>query len=198
MRATDPAPALATVLVHKLQLALFRSAPLRQMRQGLVRATNRMLREFRASAGAGLRVIWIAQAGVGELLPGLAVRDEDERLVKPRISAFFGTDLDQRLMAMSASRDVECRQLVIVAGITTHADVRSTAIDAVQRGYDVRVAVDVIGSDDPEHESITERWLAESRLARVQTIAAIADDLATLRAERARGLRGLTADGQRR
>lgn len=64
-------------------------------------------------------------------------------LMKPRFSAFFGTDLHERL----ASRDV--RALVLI-GTTTPNCIRSTCYDALSLNYDVVVASDATSSRSPE------------------------------------------------
>lgn len=54
---------------------------------------------------------------------------------------------------------------VIVAGLYTHACVRSAAVDAYARGFDVIVPIDAVASYDPEHAAITLRWM-HGRVAR--------------------------------
>src|SRR4051794_37438188 len=61
-------------------------------------------------------------AGAG-LLPELHVADSDPMLTKKRYRAFFGTSLDSILSARDCSR-------VVVAGVNTHACIRSTVVDA--------------------------------------------------------------------
>jgi isochorismate hydrolase len=80
-------------------------------------------------------------------------------LVKKRYSAFFGTELDAELSTLRP-------EVVVVAGVNTHACVRMTAIDAYQRDYDVIVAGDCVASSDPEHHDVTLRYL-EGNIARV-------------------------------
>ena len=71
------------------------------------------------------------------------------------------------------ARDVE---RVVVAGIYTHACVRETAIDAYERGYEVWVGGDAVGSTEPAHSDATRAWL-ETRAARFRTTRAILADL---------------------
>jgi maleamate amidohydrolase len=80
-------------------------------------------------------------------------------LVKKRYSAFYGTDLDARL---SKSRP----EVLVIVGVNTHACVRTTAIDAYQRDYDVIVAGECVASCDPEHHDVTLRYL-DGNIARV-------------------------------
>lgn len=53
---------------------------------------------------------------------------------------------------------------LIIAGVHLHACVRQTALDAYAQGFEVWVAEDAVGSDDPLHAAITRRYL-ESRAA---------------------------------
>lgn len=86
------------------------------------------------------------------ILPELDVRSSDDVIIKKRYSAFFGTDLDNLLGRL------HCDQL-IVAGINTHACIRTTVVDAYQRDYDVILARECIDSHDGEHHEITWRYM---------------------------------------
>ena len=161
------------IVVDMLNDFFERSAVLAMHRERLVKSTNRLVRGFRAER---LPVIWIRQefapdlhdafaemrsksiavtiAGTSgcELLPELDRHPTDLMIVKKRYSAFFGTNLDERL---SESKPAT----VVIAGVNTHACVRTTAIDAYQRDYEVIVAADCIASNDPEHHDVTVRYL---------------------------------------
>ncbi len=63
---------------------------------------------------------------------------------------------------------------VVLAGVHLHGCVRQTALDAYQRGLEVVVAEDAVGSDDPLHAAITRRYL-EGRAARFLTVEEIAE-----------------------
>jgi ureidoacrylate peracid hydrolase len=69
-------------------------------------------------------------------------RPEDHEVVKHRASAFFGTDLDQRLRAAGVDT-------LVVAGTTTSYCVESTVRDAFARDYDVVVVADCVADTDP-------------------------------------------------
>ena len=69
-------------------------------------------------------------------------------VVKKRYSAFFGTNLEQILSDLAPER-------ITLAGVNTHACVRTTAIDAYQRDIRVVLASDCIASHDPEHGRIS-------------------------------------------
>ena len=88
-------------------------------------------------------------------------------IIKKRYSAFFGTELDDVLASLRPS-------LLVVAGINTHACVRTTVIDAYQRDYDVVVASDCVASYDQEHHEVTKRYL-DGKMARFLDNRAIVD-----------------------
>lgn len=104
-----------------------------------------------------------------EIVPELKPADSDRVLVKKRYSAFFGTDLDQILAELQAN-------VLILAGINTHACIRTTAIDAYQRDWQVILAVDCIDSYDREHHDVSIRYMRD-KIARVMTNTQIADAL---------------------
>jgi acyl-CoA reductase-like NAD-dependent aldehyde dehydrogenase/isochorismate hydrolase len=52
-----------------------------------------------------------------------------------------------------------------IAGVHLHGCVRATALDAYARGFDVWIAEDAVGSDDPLHAAVTRRYL-DGRAAR--------------------------------
>ena len=104
-----------------------------------------------------------------ELLPELQRHVSDRVLVKKRDTAFFGTELDEILNPL---RPVT----LVLAGINTHACVRTTAIDAYQRDYEVLVASDCVASYDAEHHEVTKRYL-DAGIARFVSSAEIANML---------------------
>ncbi|MEA2558978.1 MAG: maleamate amidohydrolase [Acidobacteriota bacterium] len=148
-------------------------ATLAACRNELVKSTNELTSAFRAHAqpvfwvrqefapdlsdafmGMRNRGIRITIAGTDgcEILPELDRLPSETIIVKKRYSAFFGTDLDQLLA-------VRQPLTLVVAGINTHACIRTTAIDAYQRDLTVRIAGDCVYSYDPEHHEITRRYL---------------------------------------
>ena len=83
-------------------------------------------------------------------------------IVKDRYSAFFGTDLEARLAAAGADA-------LVVAGVNTHACVRTTVIDAFMRDWAVVVPADAVDSWDPEHHRVTLSYLARG-IAELTTV----------------------------
>src|SRR3979411_235828 len=69
-------------------------------------------------------------------------------------SAFYGTMLDETLVRLATDA-------IILAGINTHACIRTTAIDAYQRDWPVVLAADCIDSYDREHHGISLRYMKD-------------------------------------
>ncbi len=151
-------------------------------RAGLILKTNQLIDIFRAS---GCPVIWVQQlfscdlsdaflemrdrrisvaiegtAGA-EIHSDLARRDEDTVVVKKRYSAFFGTNLEQILSDLGPEQ-------VTLAGVNTHACIRTTAIDAYQRDMRVLLASECIDSYDPEHARISMAYM-DKKIAAAMT-----------------------------
>jgi len=104
-----------------------------------------------------------------QLLPELHTSLSDMYLVKKRYSAFYGTDLDFELARTQPDS-------LIIAGINTHACVRTTAIDAYQRDWNVVLAGDCIDSYDREHHDISLKYM-DGKIARVMSNNQIRDTL---------------------
>ncbi|MDO8452222.1 MAG: cysteine hydrolase [bacterium] len=90
-----------------------------------------------------------------KLLEGLVVNDGDLHIIKKRYSAFFKTDLDKILEGLPVDS-------LIMAGINTHACVRTSVIDAYQRDYPVTIALDCTDSYDEEHHDISIKYLTRN------------------------------------
>jgi nicotinamidase-related amidase len=97
-----------------------------------------------------------------KIVPELTPHPDDLYVVKKRYSAFFGTQLDQLILAS----DVDT---LVLAGVNTHACVRITAIDAYQRDLDVIIAHEAVGSYDRDHEAMSLRYM-NGKIASVVSI----------------------------
>ena len=183
----------ALIVVDMLNDFFEQSPVLAMQRSRLVASTNLLVRTFRS---ARLPVFWVRQefapdlhdafldmraknvsitiAGTAgcELLPELEQSPADRVIVKKRYSAFFGTDLDARLSEISPD-------VLVIAGVNTHACVRMTAIDAYQRDYEVMVAKDAVASNDPEHHDVTLRYL-DGKIASILLTADVVRVIAAL------------------
>lgn len=93
-----------------------------------------------------------------EILADLEQSATDVMIVKKRYSAFFGTELEEALTKFHPFT-------LVVAGINTHACIRTTVIDAYQRDQEVIVAEDCVASHDQEHHLITVKYL-DGKMAR--------------------------------
>ena len=96
-----------------------------------------------------------------------------DTLIKKRYSAFFETPLEALFDTLQPAT-------LVIAGINTHACVRTTVIDAYQRDDDVIVASDCIGSYDAEHHDVTVRYL-DGHMARFMSNDAVGQLLAATR-----------------
>jgi nicotinamidase-related amidase len=168
----EPTVTVATVFID-LQIDFFTHERLRRNRQLLTSNVNALATLARRY---GSPVIWVKQIHAADLhdaslevkkgghrividgtdgaglLPELHCLHSDLVVVKKRYSAFFRTDLDAILDRLAC-------KTIIVAGINTHACVRTTVIDAYQRDYGVRIAGDCTDSYDEEHHSISMRYM---------------------------------------
>jgi nicotinamidase-related amidase len=81
------------------------------------------------------------------LRPALGRRPDEPLVVKPRASAFFGTNVEG--MLVSAKVDT-----TIVVGCSTSGCIRATAESAFNRGYHVIVPAEAVGDRSPSaHEA---------------------------------------------
>ena len=92
-----------------------------------------------------------------QIVPELSAAPSDTVVIKKRYSAFFGTNLDEIIDRLQPDA-------LILAGINTHACIRTTAIDAYQRDLRVVLASDCVGSYDREHHDVSLRYM-QNRIA---------------------------------
>jgi maleamate amidohydrolase len=86
------------------------------------------------------------------ILDELVRDDSDIEVVKKRFSMFYGTELESLLEELDADP-------LILAGVNTHACIRTAAIDAYQRDFQVIIIRDCVASKDLEHHEITLDYL---------------------------------------
>ncbi|MDT9685432.1 isochorismatase family protein [Streptomyces sp. TRM76323] len=168
-----PDPDRAALVVHDMQRFFLRPVP-DALRSQLVH--NAALLRKRA-AGLGVPVAYTAQPGGmtpqergllrdfwgpgmrtapedREVVPELAPAEGDWRLTKWRYSAFFRSDLLQRLRA--AGRD----QLVL-CGVYAHIGVLATAIDAFSHDIQVFLAADAVADFSPGQHRLALEYVAQ-------------------------------------
>jgi nicotinamidase-related amidase len=108
---------------------------------------------------------WICEDGTPGHAPPAPLRPEaSEPVIHKR---FFSAFSSGTLAPMLTARGVDT---LIVAGIHLHGCVRQTVFAAYEKGFDIWVADDAVGSDDPLHAAITRRYL-QSRAARFASVA---------------------------
>lgn len=152
------------LLIIDMQKAFFEDGALGNRQEALVAACNSVIRDAR-EAGVAAYVIrtehqrdrstWTLSmldddqgflfSGTEQAEPvdGLEIEGLPE-LVKTRDSAFFGTDLLQRLRNLSVDT-------VVLAGVATHNCVAQTAADAYANNLRVVYAKDAIASTNEEY-----------------------------------------------
>jgi nicotinamidase-related amidase len=77
------------------------------------------------------------------LVPELGVQPSDIQITKRQWGAFYGTELDLQLRRRGV-------KTIVLAGISTHVGVESTARDAYERGYAQVLVADAMASPSAE------------------------------------------------
>jgi len=174
---------MKALIIIDMQKDFFRKEALNALREDLCIRINKAISYARSK---GLPVIWVKQeflpdysnapldvkkhrynvtiAGTEgcQILDELDTKENDPVVIKTRYSAFFKTGLDDLLSESDITE-------IILAGINTHACIRTAAIDAYQRDFEVTIIRDCVASYDAEHHDITLRYLAGG-MARVMTV----------------------------
>ncbi|WP_106478892.1 cysteine hydrolase family protein [Phytohalomonas tamaricis] len=96
-------------------------------------------------------VLEMGSAGM-EFHPDLAADKADMVIIKPRVSAFYGTRLDAALRACGITR-------VVVAGVSTMMAVQSAAREAHDRDFEVIIAEQACAAATPEDHEASIRTL---------------------------------------
>ena len=85
---------------------------------------------------------WVA------LDPAMGRRDNEPLIEKQWASAFYKTDLDDRLKELAVDS-------LVMTGLTTSGCVRASAVDGLQNNYQVVIARDAVGDRNPLHRRPT-------------------------------------------
>lgn len=104
-----------------------------------------------------------------DIVPGVGARPEDVVVVKHRVGAFAGTDLDMILRAKIVDT-------LVLFGLATSGVVLSTLRHAADADYRIVVAADCCGDLDPE----VHRVLTEKVFVRQATVVAASEIVAAL------------------
>ena len=86
------------------------------------------------------------------ILDELVREDSDIEVVKKRYSMFYGTGLESLLQHLKTDS-------LILAGVNTHACIRTAAIDAYQRDFQVTIVRECVASKDLKHHEVTMDYL---------------------------------------
>lgn len=132
--ATDAIAAITRLL------RLFRDAGLPVFFTTVAYSTRRQARVFREKLPI-LDILALGSRTV-EIDPRIAPRDGEAVIVKHWPSAFFKTDLAERMRA-------RCVDSVIVTGLTTSGCVRASAVDALSHEFRVVIPREAVGDRDP-------------------------------------------------
>lgn len=164
------------LLIIDMLQDFFLEGSLADNRQELCRSVNNLVQYFRMN---NYPIIWVRQEFKPSLddaflrmketgnsitiegtngclvLPELDQKSGDFEIVKKRYSAFFGTELDPLLKKLTP-------QPLVIAGVNTHACVRTSAIDAYQRDIKIIIATDCVSSYDTQYHQESLRYLEQS------------------------------------
>ena len=99
-----------------------------------------------------------------EFHPGIKTDLADTVVVKPRVSAFYNTDLESILNAQNIER-------IIFAGVSTAWAVQASARDAHDRDYDVVIAEDACAAaTETEHQESISLLSKIAKIAKVEEL----------------------------
>jgi maleamate amidohydrolase len=119
----------------------------------------------------GKKVPWLNRCKLGSAAVDIDTvldrRPDEPVIVKKFPSAFFETDLQDRLRAFGVDT-------IVLAGCTTSVCVRATAIDAMQRNYRTLIAAEAVGDLDPALHAVHLRDI-DARYADVMPVDELLD-----------------------
>ncbi len=151
----------------------FEEGRLSELRTSLVESINELAAGFRRK---DFPVIWVRQEfesdlsdaflsmkksgqritikGTGGelLLPELDVQESDGQVIKKRYSAFYKTNLDEILDRLKPTH-------LVLAGVNTHACIRTAAVDGFQRDFEIIIADQGVNSYDVGFHEDSKRYL---------------------------------------
>ncbi|MFA5211335.1 MAG: cysteine hydrolase [Patescibacteria group bacterium] len=159
------------LIIIDLQEDFFKDKFLAKKRKKISNSVNKLVKIVRSKK---IPIIWVKQEYENDLsdaplynrknkkkitikntkgcqfLSELDYNEKDFLIIKKRFSAFFKTDLEKLLKKIKIDT-------LIIAGINTMSCVRTTAIDAYQRDYDVILDLDATTAyDTKQHKNSIE------------------------------------------
>ena len=171
---------MKALLVIDMLEDFFRDGFLKDIRVEITSSINKLVVECRARE---VPVIWVRQefkedlsdafpimrkqnihitiAGTqgSQVLSELDRLETEHEIVKKRYSAFFQTNLEGLLRELGTTE-------LLLAGINTHACIRTAAIDAYQRDYEVIIPIECVASYDRNHHEVTMNYI-EGHIAKL-------------------------------
>lgn len=166
------------ILIVDLTNDFFKLKNLKKKKKELILATNELVCFARSK---GIMVVWIRQevmpnlsnapklqkqnklqvniAGTkgAQLLSGLKTNPNDWEVTKTRFSAFFKTNLEAIL-------NKHAIDTIVIGGVTTHACVHMTAVDAYQRDLEVVIAKECIASNNEDYHNVFLRYQTDQKM----------------------------------
>lgn len=167
---------MKAILIIDMLEDFFREGALKSIRKKLIERINVLTYRARSF---GVPIVWVRQefredledaflvmkkrnikitiAGSPgcEILAELEKAASDYEIVKKRYSAFYGTKLDELLSELKVKE-------LLLAGVNSHACIRTAAIDAYQRDMEVTIPRECVASYDIEHHNVTLRYLGHA------------------------------------
>ncbi len=161
-----PAGPLIDAAAELLAICRNRGIPVIHVRTTVQRSPDNRMPHWKA------RGDWRCEEGTPGHEPPEPLRPtRGEPMVHKQFFSGFGSgDLEAHLQAARCDT-------VILAGVHLHACVRTTAMDAYERGLAVWIVDEATGNDDPLHAAITRRYLSQRgvRFASLASLAAMLD-----------------------
>lgn len=164
---------MKALLIIDMLEDFFKEGPLKAIRKDLTDRINTLASKAR---NMGISIIWVRQEFREDLKDAFLIMrkkkirmniigtngckilaelkrvDSDYEIVKKRYSAFYGTGLDKLLSELNVTE-------LFLAGVNTHACIRTAAIDAYQRDIEITIPLDCVASYDIEHHDVTLKYL---------------------------------------
>jgi nicotinamidase-related amidase len=169
---TDPDCPLGTYLPDVVSanvklLGVFRELDLPIFFTTVVYHSDQQASVFRRKVPA-LNVLQAGSRWVA-LDPAMGRRDNEPLIEKQWASAFYKTDLDDRLKELAVDS-------LVMTGLTASGCVRASAVDGLQNNYQVVIARDAVGDRNPAAQEAN-LFDLNAKYADVQTVAEILPQL---------------------
>ena len=179
------------LLLVDLQEDFLNHSSLEPNKEEIVERSNYLLQECRRLSIPVIHILTTVQLKPDNRMPHWQIKDR-RLCVKntvghsspPELSPIISKELivNKTFFSGFQSADLEFYlqkqkiDTLIIAGIYLHGCIRSTVLDAYQKGYQILIAEDATGSYDPLHSAITYNYL-EGRAAQFASVSQIISQL---------------------